>query len=165
MEMARRFVLYYAPDDVMSVSENDDFDPLRISALLLQLKQEQGIESEVIDVTRWSGAELERAYESAVIPSVWNRYRIRKVFGTNSSSASFFGRGVPALLVYEGERPVHVFPHEELGEVVTICDYLQQLLGANGGREELAGRMDELRKAIGPISIATSELVREGRHR
>ena len=165
MEMATRLVLYYAPDDVMPVSENEDFDPLKVSALLLQLKQEQGIDSEVIDVTRWSAADLERAYEAAVIPSVWNRYRIRKVFGTNSSSASFFGRGVPALLVYEGERPVHVFPHEEPGGRVTIRSYLETLLSGSSGGENLAGRMDELRKDIGPIGATTTELIREGRRR
>lgn len=160
-----RLVLYYAPNDVMPVPANEDFDPLKISALLLQLKQELGVEFEIIDVTRWSDAELERVYEAAVIPSVWNRYRIRKVFGTNSSSASFFGRGVPALLAYEGERPVHVFPHEKAGGRVTIRQYLQGLLGGTAGGEELAGRMNELRKAVGPIGVSTSELVREGRRR
>ena len=162
-----RFDLYYADGDVMTDAlENEGFDPLKIWALLSRLKEERGIEFRITDVSNFSTSEIYKAYESAVVASVWNRYRIRKVFGTNSSSASFFGKGIPALLVYEGERPVHVFPHEEGGAgLVTIRGYLDSLLEGNLRGVELARRMDELRKAIGPIGLSTSELVREGRRR
>jgi hypothetical protein len=162
-----RFDLYYANGDVMiDTPENRGFDPLKIWALLGRLKQERGIQFRIIDVSNFTTAEIGKAYEAAVVASVWNRYRIRKVFGTNSSSASFFGKGIPALLVHEGERPVHVFPHEEAGVgIVTIRKYLESLLDGNTKGVELARRMDELRSEIGPIGISTSELVREGRRR
>ncbi len=158
--------LYYAENDVMEVSENRGFDPLKIHALLSRLKEQHEIDFTIVDVSQCSAAELNRAYDAAVKAAVWNRYPIRKVFGTNKSSASFFGGGVPALLVYEAERPVHVFPHEEPGgEAATIRDYLDKLLRGDGGGKELAQRMDELRKAIGPVGATTNELVQEGRHR
>lgn len=158
--------LYYAEHDVMEVSENRGFDPLNIHALLSRLKEQHEIHCKVIDAAQCSANELNRAYEAAVKAAVWNRYPIRKVFGTNKSSASFFGVGVPALLVYEGERPVHVFPHEEPGgDPITIRDHLEKLLRGDAGGKELARRMDELRTAIGPIGATTSELVREGRRR
>lgn len=162
-----KFDLYYDDGDVMADDPaNEGFDPLRIWAFFSRLKEERRVEFKIIDVSNCSAAEIDKAYESAVIASVWNRYRIRKVFGTNSSSASFFGKGIPALLVYEGERPVHVFPHEEAGAgLVTIRTYLESLLEGNHKGVELARRMDELRREIGPIGISTSELVREGRRR
>ena len=162
-----RFDLYYADGDILTDTlENEGFDPLKIWALLDRVKAERDIDFKVVDVSNLSTAEIEKAYESAVIASVWNRYRIRKVFGTNSSSASFFGKGIPALLAYEGEKPVHVFPHEEprVG-LVTIRMYLESLLGGPDKGVDLAHRMDKLRSAIGPIGISTSELVREGRRR
>ncbi len=149
----------------MDVPENEGFDALKVWALLQRLKEERGIDFTVIDASQSPVSELSRAYEAAVKCSVWERYRIRKVFGTNKSSASFFGHGVPALLVYEGERPVQVFPHVGTdGEPATIREYLEMSLrGDDGGRQGLASRMDELRREIGPLGVSTSELVREGR--
>jgi len=161
-----RFVLYYAEGDVMDVHENKGFDPLTIWGLLTRVKKECGIDVEVVDVSQWTPLQMGKAYGAAIVASVSNRYRIRKTFGTNSSSASFFGKGVPALLVYEGERAIHVFPHEEAGSmVVTIRMFLESLLQGGSRGVELACRMDELRKAIGSIGVSTSELVREGRRR
>ena len=159
-----RLQLYYLEEDVMDVPENRGFDPLKINSLLRQLKEEREIDYTII--SHPSPAELDRAYQAAIICSSWNRYPIRKVFGTNKSSGSFFGRGVPALLAYEGERPVQVIPHEgPQGEPTTIRDYLENLLTGDGGGEALARRMDKLRRIIGPIGAPTSELVREGRRR
>lgn len=160
-----RYELYYAGEDLLlDVPENRGFELERIKALLCRLREEGRIDFEVIDVSDWSDAELDRAYRAAVIASVWNRYRIRKVFGTKSASRSFFGRGVPALLVYEGEHPVGVFPHDEEGKgIITIVSYLESLQGLHG--PELARQMDESRQAIGPIGVSTSELIREGRRR
>lgn len=159
-----RLQLFYLDEDVMDVPENRGFDPLKINSLLRQLKEEKEIDCTIISHS--SPSEIDRAYQAAIICSSWNRYPIRKVFGTNKSSGSFFGRGVPALLAYEGERPVHVFPHEDpQGKPTTIRDYLETLLTGESGGEALAKRMDELRKTIGPIGASTSELVREGRRR
>ncbi len=55
-----------------------------------------------------------------------NRYRIRRVFRSNRSGMGpFLGRQVPALICYDGNRPVDVFPHEDRnGVLATIADYL-----------------------------------------
>ena len=160
-----RYELYYDADGMVGGPVTEDFDPLKIWSLLSRLKEERAIDFKIIDVSQWSSELLNKVYEAAITASVWNRYRIRKVFGTNASSASFFGRGVPALLVFEGDRPVHVFPHEEPTGLVTIRAHLDKLLCGDAGGAELMRKMDELRRAIGPIGRTTSELVREGRHR
>lgn len=109
-------------------------------------------------------ADLGQAYDSAVTASIWKQYAIRKIFGTNKASASFFGRGLPALLVFEGEHPAHVYPHEERRGIVTIRDYLESLLG-DSRKIDLARQMGDSRKSIGPVGASTTKPVNEGRHR
>lgn len=169
-----RLELYYAPD-LLSGPWNEGFDPLQIEALLLRLKELKGTIYYIRDASKWSWEDAERAYiELAVPPSVRKRYRIRKVFGTNTAAGSFFGKGIPALVVFEGESPIDVYPHEEPGgRLITIRGYLEELVWGKKkiegkpppGGSELIERMDELRQAIGPIGISTAELIREGRRR
>ena len=161
-----RIELFYAEGDVVDAPENHGFDPLKIHALLARLKKERGVDYQIVDAAQCSSVELNQAYEAAVKAAVWNRYPIRKVFGTNKSSASFFGRGVPAMLVYEGERTIQVYPHEGAeGKPVTIRDHLEKLVHGDQRGEALVSRMDALRKAMGPVGATTTELIREGRRR
>jgi len=98
-----------------------------VTNLLQQLKK-KGISSEVIDTDSLSDDALYTAYQNAVVPSVHWKFGIRRVFGTRRRSGCYFGREVPALLVYEeGESyPGDVYPHEE-GQVRvrTIYEFLQ----------------------------------------
>jgi len=157
----------YCTNDILEGPENRGFEPLRIMTSLARLRDEGGIESKVVDVSDWGQEALSQAYEHAVMASYTNGYAIRKVFGTNTSSASFFGKGVPALIVYDGEKPLHVFPHDERERgLVTIRDYLDSLVeGEDIQGARLAQAMDDLRRTIGPVGARTSELVREGRRR
>lgn len=164
--MIMRLELYCSEGELVEAPENRGYRPLQIAALLSRLRDGKGLDYTIQDVAAWGRDSVARAYERAVIASYTNRYAIRKVFGTNSSSGVFFGRGVPALIVYdEGDRPVHVFPHEERGDLVTICDYLETLLGDDAAGLRLANAMDELMREIGPIGAPTSDLVHEGRRR
>jgi hypothetical protein len=65
-----------------------------------------------------------------VFPSVIKKFGIRRVFGSRRRSGWLFGREVPALLVYEeeGEDPVDVYPHDELGIIKTTKQYLENML-------------------------------------
>jgi hypothetical protein len=158
------FDVYYG--EPMTAEVNRGFDPLRIWTLLDRLRKEQGIEFSIMDASHLGASELEAAYEQAMVASAWHHFRIRKVFGTNRSSGSFFGRGIPALIVWEGERPIAVYPHEtQDGRVISISDYLNSLLTTQIGPQELAKEMDEARHELGPTGIRTSELVHEGRRR
>ena len=125
----------------------------------------------VVDAGELTPQDREEAYLSrAVRPSVSNRYRVRRVFGTNKYPGQYFGAEVPALVVMDDGRPVDVYPHEEQdGTIVTIRDYLDSLGGsARGGGEELARRMDALSTRIeryGRLDVTAAELVEDGRRR
>jgi hypothetical protein len=69
-----------------------------------------------------------KTYIAALAPSVLRKYRVRRVFGTHRRAGSAFGRGVPALVVWDeiGDIVADVYPHEEAGRIITICDFLTQ---------------------------------------
>jgi hypothetical protein len=81
--------------------------------------------------------QLELWRDQATAASVWRHQAIRQTFGSRGRGGlPFFGRQVPALLVYEGEEtiPVAVYPHSETrGDTrtdFTIEGYLKGLLGS-----------------------------------
>jgi hypothetical protein len=159
--------LYFDPDQVLAVPENEGMyaqDPQR----LLSAVREAGVEYRVVAPSSLSREELDDLYSRlAVPPSVRKRYSIKRIFGTNKYPGSFFGRGVPALVVLDDGRPQDVFPHEEGGKIVTIKDYLERLSKAGGAadRRALAERMDALRAKIGRVGVGVRELIDEGRRR
>jgi len=119
-----RFELYYdTKKKPMDVPANHGFDKV------LVLLKKQGIDYKVIDTGKLSDTEIQEKYIEACTPSVYKKYRIRQVFGSRRHSGWLFGSDVPALLVYEGTRqyPADVFPHEELGRIITIKEYLDNL--------------------------------------
>lgn len=101
---------------------------------LLTVLEQQGINCERVDTSRLSDREVYEAYAKAWAPSVSKKLGIRRVFGTRRRSGCFFGRGVPALLVYggDGDHPVDVYPHEKLGRTITIKEFLEELAGEAG---------------------------------
>ncbi|MGH7813341.1 MAG: hypothetical protein ACREQI_04985 [Candidatus Binataceae bacterium] len=102
-------------DDAMRIAEEPRHD---------------GIDVRIIDTSTMADKELQAIYGRAIAPSVYKRYRIRKIFGTNRYAGCSFGRGVPALLAQESERSIveDVFPHEEPGKLVTIRDALMKAM-------------------------------------
>jgi hypothetical protein len=79
-----------------------------------------------------STEEVRNIYIREVCPlAVRKKVRVRQVFGSRRDPGFAFGKGVPALLVYEdeGRYLVDVYPHEELaGRLITIKEFLQSLL-------------------------------------
>ncbi len=122
--------LYYNPgQQVFDDPVNQGFDE---ALTLLTVLIEKGIECERINTETMSKEELGKAYSEAWVPSVrkgYKGYRIRQIFGSRRHSGTFFGKGMPALLVYEeeGRPPVDVYPHEEFGRIITIKEFLQGL--------------------------------------
>jgi len=97
---------------------------------LLAVLESQGIHCDRIDTVRLPNEKVYEAYADAWTPSVSRKFAIRRVFGTRRRSGCYFGREVPALLVYEDSNgdPIDVYPHEKLGRTVTIKDFLKGLL-------------------------------------
>ena len=97
---------------------------------LLWLLEKRGVSSQITDTDSLSAEEIQRVYSDAVVPSVFKKFGIRRVFGSRRRSGWSFGREVPALLVYEEgeEYPADVYPHDEgQGTVRTIREFLYNL--------------------------------------
>ena len=97
---------------------------------LLWILKQHGIASEIIDTEPMSEEGLYNEYMSAVVPSVHKKFKLRQIFGSRRRSGYLFGLEVPALIVYEEgqQHPIDVYPHEEQGRVITIREYLEDLL-------------------------------------
>lgn len=110
----------------MSTKEtNVRADVKKITALLDRLKDAKKLDYKIIDTSRMTGSERDKAYSTAILPSVFNKYEIRRIFGTNRKSGIFFGREQPALLV-TGDMS-EVFPHRKNGRTMTIERFLERL--------------------------------------
>jgi hypothetical protein len=94
----------------------------------------EGVPIEKRNTAKMSATDLEHAYIRAILPSVYRKYRVRRIFGSNRQAGLFFGRGVPALLISDPthKTPGDVYPHEQAGRIVTIHDFLTELLAAKG---------------------------------
>jgi hypothetical protein len=109
-------------------SANEGFDRDAMSGLLDDL-QRRGHDYEVIDVDSLSEDDRQKRYYAAVA-AAGSRYKISSEFGSRDHGGGrYFGREVPALLVYENRgdaTPVDVFPHKTKdGRHVTIADKLR----------------------------------------
>jgi hypothetical protein len=101
-----------------------------VERLLVDL-QDEGVVVEVVETAAMPESERPAAYFDAATVAVRSHVGVRRVFGTNRvSGTAFFGREVPALLVYGGDGvlPVGVVPYERDGTIVTIRDYLAGLV-------------------------------------
>lgn len=160
----------------MDVQPNQGFDLGKIRVLLVQLER-LGVSWESLDTSKMSQEELSNLYFEAVAPAVNRKYHVRQVFGSKRQSAIFFGREVPALLVYEPARKYasDIYPHRAGDSTVTIRRFLEDLLKklertemkgeSRKASKLLVAQMDRLREKIGPIGVPVAELIREGRRR
>ena len=94
--------------------------------------EEYGIQHEVLDIAGMTENEIFSIYLGAIVPSVMKKVGIRRVFGSRRQSAFLFGKQVPALLVYEDDVVVDVYPQIRRwagrNEELTIEKFLEDLL-------------------------------------
>ena len=112
---------------LLDIPCNKDFDNVEN---LLKLLSRKGITVEIINMDSLSEADTLKAYSDAVMPSVSKKFGIRRVFGSRRRSGWLFGKGVPALLVYEEDEgyPIDVYPHDEgQGRIRTVKEFLFDL--------------------------------------
>jgi hypothetical protein len=114
--------------NILSVPANQGFS--EVLDILKKLKKERKVVSEIVDTKNFSKENLWDVYSQAMVPSVFKKFKLRQIFGSRRRSASFFGREVPALLVFEKteDQPEDVYPHEEMGRIITIKDFLERFL-------------------------------------
>ena len=128
MEHGVRLRLYYdSTEEPLDIPAN--YGVANGFALLEQARK-RGIDCEWVDTSKLSEADRMRAYFDAVGPSVRKKYRIRQVFGSRRNSGWLFGKGVPALVVVDSakQHPEDVYPRKEVGQMVTIHDFLEILV-------------------------------------
>jgi hypothetical protein len=94
--------------------------------------RKEGVPIEKRNTAKMSATDLEHAYIRAIVPSVYRKYRVRRMFGSNRQAGLLFGREVPALLVSDPthKTPGDVYPHDQAGRIVTIHDFLTELRAA-----------------------------------
>lgn len=169
--MTERYELYYGAEEPLDTPENEGLPQEGLEPIVRRLRESPAAytaDVDLVDVSKYTREQLEDAYVSrAVPPSVRRQYGVKRVFGTNRYAGSRFGRGVPALVVLDGGRPVDVYPHEEEGRIVTIADYLRRLEGggAPADGEALIARMDAVRARFKGVGMTATELIKEGRRR
>jgi len=96
-----------------------------VESTLNKLAERKKLECNIIDTANMTDTELMEAYTKALLPSVWHKYRVRTVFGTNRHSGCFFGKMQPALLM-EGDI-WGIYPHEKDGEKVSMETFVANL--------------------------------------
>ena len=112
--------------EVWASPQNDGFERETIIRRLEELHA-NGHDYELIDGDALSGQERSELYGQAfqALAHAGNRYRIRQVFGSRRhGGGDHLGSGVPALIVFEDEQPVDVYPHQVGDGYQTIWAYL-----------------------------------------
>mgnify|MGYP001082692442 CR=1 FL=1 len=77
-----------------------------------------------------SSLKISANFTKASVAAVMKKYDVSTVFGTKENEGAFFGRKVPALLVYKDSNfgyPQEVYPRNEKGSIITIEEYLSSL--------------------------------------
>ena len=121
-------LIFSSTTDPMQRPENVGFslNPILDTLERLQLA---GYRIDVVDTSDMSDRDRYELYLAEAVMAAGNRYRVRRVFGSNNHPGEDFGEHVPALLVLRGpnDRPTDVYPHETTaGGLVTIASYLHE---------------------------------------
>jgi hypothetical protein len=124
-----KFELFYDPDFSTIFDTHPQNKGVRDVLEHIDEYAEKRVPIQRRNTAKMSATDLESAYIRAITPSVYRKYRVRRIFGSNRQAGLFFGRGVPALLVSDPSQktPGDVYPHEEGGRIVTIHDFLMTL--------------------------------------
>ncbi len=124
-----KYLLYYDVDNP-AVIYKDAKQNEGIEAIIARPERfrPDGHPLEIKDTGRMPEEERMKAYIDALTPSVLQKYRVRKIFGSQRISGIAFGRGVPALVVWDDVQgfAADVYPHEEVGRIITIHEFLTQ---------------------------------------
>ena len=123
---------FYYPLDLAIVFQDDRNKGIEAVPALLEELERRGATVNKIDPSTLSNDQRIHEYSKAIIPAVYKKYEVKRVFGTNRHSACWFGLQVPALVVKRTSDDVgDTYPHRKSpNTVVTIHDFLTTALAA-----------------------------------
>ncbi|MGC2493271.1 hypothetical protein [Candidatus Binatus sp.] len=126
----KQSALYYNADDPSGVFPAVPVNR-GIAEVLASLGKLQQAGLRVINTARMTDDDRTRDYFGVIVgPVTRKHYRVRVCFGRSGAS---FGRGVPALVVWNDDGLVEdVYPHENKemrGQYITISDYFLHVGG------------------------------------
>jgi hypothetical protein len=126
LERVLKYELFYDPDLSIIFDTHPQNKGVRDVLEHIDEFRKDGRPIEKRNTAKMSATDLEQAYIRAIMPSVYRKYRVRRIFGSNRQAGLFFGRGVPALLISDPthKTPGDVYPRDEAGRIVTIHDFL-----------------------------------------
>jgi len=90
-----------------------------------------GIPCKVIDTCQMSEKERGEIYNNVIIVSVEDSFQRREIFRGKGGKRNFFGKEVPALVVYENEskrKIIDVLPKKISDHIITIKQSLEKFL-------------------------------------
>jgi hypothetical protein len=109
----------------IEIDRNEGVDDVQ---KLLKRLEAKGHRVEMKDTAAMTEQQRNKAYISAIVPAICRHYELRKMFGSNRISGSFFGAEVPALLVTDGDSIGDTYPHRKGGHITTIRSFLSELV-------------------------------------
>jgi hypothetical protein len=118
---------YLSPRETALVFRDDRNRNIEDVDVLLDQLEKRGASIIRIDPSALSPEERLRSYSRAIIPAVYKKYEVKRVFGTNRHSACWFGVQVPALIVKRNAQDIvgDTFPHRvPPNSIITIHDFL-----------------------------------------
>lgn len=98
---------------------------------LLEKLTMRGIPCKVIDTCQISEKERGEIYNNVIVVSVKDSFQRREVFRGKHGKGNFFGKEVPALVVYENEskrKIIGVLPKKIGDHIITIKQFLEEFL-------------------------------------
>jgi len=151
--LSRKFILEFYYDPNVPPSQNVRCDIKNVLEILSHLSKKEtkwsmgqsekpslhvsshtyDWEYEVIlkDTSKMSEEMIKKIYfTKANVAAIMKKCDIATVFGTKENEGNFFGKEVPALLVYKDSNfgyPQEIYPRNEKGSIITIEEYLSSL--------------------------------------
>jgi hypothetical protein len=121
------------PSNFAMVFQDDRNKGIEAVPALLEQLERRGAKVTRIDPNTLTQDQRIHEYSRAIIPAVYKKYEVKRIFGTNRHSACWFGVQVPALIVKRDSDDIvgDTYPHRKPpNTVVTIHDYLSVTLAA-----------------------------------
>lgn len=117
--------IYHSDTKPANILVNRDIE--KVLELLGELHK-RGVSCRIIDASGLDENSVRSLYFDAVGASFMSKCEIREIFMSENEDGYFFGREIPALLIYEGGVAIDVYPHKTEFGYVTIYDCLKSMI-------------------------------------